>query len=260
MVTVMGRGQSADVVAMPPNSVMKIFRDGTADAAERELQALLLAHELGLPVPKPDRVLRHGDGFGLLMEAVAGATVLRQFANRPVGMLSALARMAQVQATLNRHPAPALRAQRPRLERAIARAGLPAPDRERILELLNALALAAPDDRLCHGDFHPGNVLIGKAGLVVVDWELAVRGAPAADAARTLLLLLLGRPGGGRLTQHAGTAGRKLAAWFYLRSYAAAAAIEPGEVRRWLPVVAAARLATDPANRVRLRELVDRAA
>jgi aminoglycoside phosphotransferase (APT) family kinase protein len=57
---------------------------------------------------------------------------------------------------------------------------------------LHALSLLPDDDRLCHGDFHPGNVIISPAGPIVIDWPNATRGDPAADVARTLLLLRLG--------------------------------------------------------------------
>jgi aminoglycoside phosphotransferase (APT) family kinase protein len=42
---------------------------------------------------------------------------------------------------------------------------------------------------LCHGDLHPGNVLLGSAGPSIIDWLTAGAGPPAADVARTLLLL-----------------------------------------------------------------------
>jgi len=49
-----------------------------------------------------------------------------------------------------------------------------------------------PDgDRLCHGDFHPINVLGDLAQPLVIDWLDAARGAPAADACRSYLLLRL---------------------------------------------------------------------
>src|SRR5262249_20684815 len=47
------------------------------------------------------------------------------------------------------------------------------------------------DDRsvICHGDFHPLNVIVGDAGATVVDWTAARLGPPAFDVAFTALLL-----------------------------------------------------------------------
>ena len=46
-------------------------------------------------------------------------------------------------------------------------------------------------DRLCHGDFHPINVLGEVSRPVVIDWPDACRGDPAADLCRSYLLLRL---------------------------------------------------------------------
>ncbi len=57
--------------------------------------------------------------------------------------------------------------------------------------LSGALALLPVGDRafLCHGDLHPGNVILSPEGPIIVDWFDASRGSSAADVARTSLLL-----------------------------------------------------------------------
>lgn len=46
---------------------------------------------------------------------------------------------------------------------------------------------------LCHGDFHPKNVMLSSNGPVIVDWFDASSGVPCGDVARTSLLLAGGR-------------------------------------------------------------------
>lgn len=41
--------------------------------------------------------------------------------------------------------------------------------------------LSTDDECVCHGDFWPGNVLVGDQGLTVVDWEMVRRGCGATD-------------------------------------------------------------------------------
>jgi aminoglycoside phosphotransferase (APT) family kinase protein len=56
-----------------------------------------------------------------------------------------------------------------------------------------ALALLPPPTstpRLCHGDLHPSNVIVGRDGPMLVDWFDASRGDPIADIARSSLVLL----------------------------------------------------------------------
>src|SRR5215471_10254672 len=56
---------------------------------------------------------------------------------------------------------------------------------------LTRLANMPEGDRLCHGDFHPINVLGEISRPVVIDWPDACSGDPAADVCRSYLLLRL---------------------------------------------------------------------
>ena len=55
-----------------------------------------------------------------------------------------------------------------------------------VLSLLDGL----PDGgTLCHGDFHPGNILVHEGRHYVIDWFGAYRGDMLSDAAHTYLLM-----------------------------------------------------------------------
>ncbi len=51
------------------------------------------------------------------------------------------------------------------------------------------------DEGLLHGDLHPGNVLLGEAGPVLIDWTNASTGVRAADVADTWTLVSCFEPG-----------------------------------------------------------------
>ncbi|WP_196260919.1 phosphotransferase [Pelagibacterium limicola] len=96
------------------------------------------------------------------------------------------------------------------------------------INLLSRLQSLSNDDRLCHGDFHPGNILGSEAEPFIVDWLDATSGPAQADACRTYLLALHHEP------------------WLadqYLAAYAQASGWPAERILVWLPVVAAARLA-----------------
>jgi aminoglycoside phosphotransferase (APT) family kinase protein len=96
--------------------------------------------------------------------------------------------------------------------------------------LLNGLMEMPDGDHLCHGDFHPRNVL-GKASQpIVIDWPNACCGDPAADVCRSYLILKL----------HAVEVAEP-----YLDAYCQVACVERQTVLDWLPYIAAARLAED---------------
>ena len=44
-------------------------------------------------------------------------------------------------------------------------------------------------NRLLHGDFHPGNILIESGNTVLIDWCNVTKGHPLADVANSLILL-----------------------------------------------------------------------
>ncbi len=61
-------------------------------------------------------------------------------------------------------------------------------EKHKIAHLLNDL----PDGhQLCHGDFHPDNLLIGK-NIWIIDWMTGTAGDPACDVARTVILFSFG--------------------------------------------------------------------
>jgi hypothetical protein len=111
--------------------------------------------------------------------------------------------------------------------------------------LRNASLLALknmPDgDRLCHGDLHPGNIIISQPKPVIIDWIDASIGNPLADVASTSILtqgMAEAEPQFSRLQR----LGLRIMHTIYLRRYFQ---MRPGgydEYQCWLPIVEAARL------------------
>lgn len=109
----------------------------------------------------------------------------------------------------------------------------------------NALLTSLPDrSHLLHGDLHPANVIMGSNGPVVVDWFDAAVGHPAADIARTWIMMAPPRTSARLAHMPEGTA--KILDPLR-RRYVDVMSIEwPGAAPHqngWLPVVAASRLA-----------------
>jgi Ser/Thr protein kinase RdoA (MazF antagonist) len=92
-------------------------------------------------------------------------------------------------------------------------------------------------DRLCHGDFHPFNVLGLDEHARIIDWLDATRGEPAADVCRSYVLISAYDPG-------------------VAAAYVDAYGIERAQIDAWLPLVAAARLSENVPDEVeRLTQL-----
>ncbi|MEN3610617.1 phosphotransferase [Plantactinospora sp. ZYX-F-223] len=88
---------------------------------------------------------------------------------------------------------------------------------------LRVLGGLPDDDRRCHGDYHPGYVLVAADRVAVIDWPNAARGTPEADHARTMLLLRWADPlpDTTRASRALITAGRSTFAHAYARAYRA---------------------------------------
>lgn len=242
-----GAGRSSEVFAEGPDRVVKLYRQPfEPHAVVNELAASRLAHGFGLPVPRAFGLVGRAGRTGILFARLDGPPMMVRYACNPFGLLLALRRMARIQHAIHACPAPGLPSQHGRLRHQIAGARVPEP--------LRAAALAALDrlpagDRLCHGDVHPGNVIATSAGLHLIDWQKAAAGNPAADVARSELMLRYGRFGPAWFSRlpPVRTARRLIAAW-YVASYRAASGLPREAIAAWRLPVAVARLFGQPAG------------
>lgn len=97
--------------------------------------------------------------------------------------------------------------------------------------------------RLCHGDLHPGNVMLGEKP-IVIDWENVRSGSPAADVARSIYLIrdaaMAGLPA--PVAMIVGAL-RAVVARAYLAGYSSVGALDMAAVDAWRLAILATRLA-----------------
>jgi len=164
--------------------------------------------------------------------------------------------LAELQTALHSCEVPELPSLRRRLEEKIrAVALLPTKTKEAVLEVLAQL----PDgNAVCHGDFHPDQIIMSARGPIIIDWTDATQGNPLADVARTCLLLRMAALLPSTPRRWLIDSARALFHSIYLRRYLR---LRPGsreEIDAWIPVVAAARLSEDiPEEEPRLLALVE---
>ena len=207
--------------------VVKLYKSAAGKpAAFREASIHAAVEALQLPVPRLWGVQQFGDRWGLVFDYVEQPAFAEQMRNRPEHASRYIDRMVRLQIHINGQPAVHLAWLNAKLAANIAATGL--LDQKRKRELLARLAEMPKGEHLCHGDFHPMNILGDTAQPIVIDWADARRGDPAADASRSYLLLKLHAPQW---------------ATAYLYSYCETAAMACEIVLDWLPYVAAAKLA-----------------
>jgi Ser/Thr protein kinase RdoA (MazF antagonist) len=249
--TPLAQGASAQVFAWPGGRALKLFKPGfPREAIELELHHSRTAHGAGVPTPRPEGLASLEGRTGIVFERWDGPTLYELAAARarPAAELAGI--FFELQQAIHRAAAPALEPIAHKLARRLAQArGVPEAARRAAAAML---AQAPERDALCHGDFHPINVIVGAQRAAAIDWLDAARGDPAIDVTRTLVYLRYSRPGA------VDPAYRAAFLEAYLERVRAAWAGRMDELTRWQLPVAAARLAEplEGAERRALLELV----
>jgi uncharacterized protein (TIGR02172 family) len=246
-------GRTAEVYAWDEGTILKLYRDWCPpNWVEHEARIAHAVTEAGLPVPAAGDIVEMDGRRGILYERVAGPSMLDAISQNPLKLLSYARVLASLHVEMHRtRLATELPFQRASLTGAIESAkSLPEEYRQPVFAALQKL----PDgDQLCHGDFHPGNVILSPRGPVVIDWMTAAKGHPAADVARTRLLLKMGDPPQGGALRMILLLGRDLYYRSYLQAYRQSS---PGIVKQsqaFMTIQMAARLNEDiPVEREKL--------
>ncbi len=198
-----GRGRHADVFDIGDGLVLRRYRYDR-DTATQAL-TMAAAAEGGFPVP----AVVHSKGREIVMARVEGPTMLADLARRPWLLRRHAALLAGLHRQLHAIEAP------PGLEQPVG-----------------------PGSRLLHLDLQPENVLItADRGPVVLDWEWAAAGPPAADVAHTWLQLATSEVPGSRWRRLVGSAGAHAFVGAFL------ARLDRAEAAVCMPVVREYRLA-----------------
>jgi len=240
----LGEGREAEIFGWGDGQALRLLRDPNAGPRlEWEAAAMRAASRAGVAVPTVDGVIAVEGRPGLVMQRIVGTDLLTELGRRPLRFHRRARELGTLQARLHATTAPPeLPAVRDWLRGRIQLAPhLPDETRASTLELLDAL----PDgDGLCHGDFHPGNVMVGERGPVIIDWVGGARGDPPGDLARTMLLLEVAtRPNASAVTAVIDAIGRRWFARTWRRAYERRRPVDPAAFDRWMTVHAAARLA-----------------
>jgi hypothetical protein len=184
-----GDGASADVHAWAPGQVVKLFKS----AASRRLgwhEAHMTDAVFGAGAPAPEVfgvVILEGR-FGIVLQHFDGPTLLQLTRSGAVTREQAGAIAGLCLAVRNTRPPPAVISLRGWVDAWLRSASgtLPAPIVTGVLGLAERLS---PGDELCHGDLHPGNVIMTAAGPRLIDWSGPVRAPAAWDLAVSHIVL-----------------------------------------------------------------------
>lgn len=251
-------GTTADIYAWVDGYVLKLFHEGeflaTVEHESRVARSVYDAVDAGglFSVPAVGLIIEVQGRHGILYKRVEGQNMLALLQQQQCDADTAQVfarQMAEMHAAMHTRviisPAEStvLPLQRQRLSRRLQSAKALSPALCDAAQRLLASLSSAGEQRLCHGDLHPGNVLLPpQSNPVIVDWCDATYGDPPADVARTLLLLGVGEVSGGSIAAAPMEVKRNAFRRAYLERYCGLCLMQREQIDKWVPVIAAARL------------------
>lgn len=239
----LGHGRTADFYAWGDGEALKLYRDFVSDASiEHEARVGRIVAQSNLSAPGVGERVSIEGRRGLLFERIDGISMLQAVLAKPWTLNRYAAQFGALHAAMHNTVQPELPAQRRQLLHALESAMQLSP---RLKDKARRRLATLPDGvAVCHGDYHPDNVLLSARGPVIIDWVTVSCGNPAADVARTTLLFLNGGlpPSLPRIQQLVLGRLRRLYYTLYLRAYRRRRPMSAIEISVWLPIMAAARL------------------
>lgn len=237
-----GEGRTAEIYAWG-EQVVKLFRsEFPASNLDYEYKIALAVQEAGVNAPLVGEIVEVDGRRGIVYQRVDGVSILRLIAAKPWQMMTLARQFAETHALMHERTSQVLPPVREKLRQEIQ--GAPLLDEIARTEILRRLEHLPYGDSVCHGDYHPNNVILSRRGPVVIDWTDARRGDRLADVARTSLLFSLSSapPGVNPVARRVVQLVRNVFYSIYLNRYRQLLPFDYAALAAWMLSVAAARL------------------
>lgn len=226
------------------NRVVKLFNDDLPqNEAIYEAKKQKYAYSCGIFVPKILDVTKIDGKQAIIMEYIKGKTLGNLLMANLERAEHYIKVSVEVQQKIHAHAANTrLEQMSDKLYRQInATSYLDGKQKTRLIQKLDAMTF---EKRLCHGDFHPFNLILSNEDVAIIDWVDSSAGDVRADVYRTYLLF----------SQIATELADR-----YIHLYCEKSGFSRGEILQWAPIIAGARLSENVSSESveRLIKIVD---
>jgi len=184
---IIGTGRTATVYDYADGKVLKLFHRGyPEDAVEKEYNNTKVIDGLRFPKPRAYGIVNINGQLGILYDKITGQS-LTDWVLETGDLKGCAIIMASLHKSILDNPIHNVPSYKDFLKSNLKKsfAGSTASPGE-MTNLLDKLPDGAA---LCHGDFHPGNILISDGKVTVIDFMNICRGNYLYDIARTVFLV-----------------------------------------------------------------------
>ena len=205
---------------------IKVFHEeySKADVLNEALNQARI-EETGLNIPKILEVTMIDGKWAIVSEYIKGKTLTQLIKEDPDNKEAYIEKLVDLQMEVHTKTCPLLNKLKDKMSRKIAQTDFDATTRYDLHTRLESMPKHA---KVCHGDFHPSNVIVTEDGTAyILDWSHATQGNASADVARTYLLFWLN--------------GDIEGAEFYLNTFCKRSDTAKQYVQKWMPIVAASQ-------------------
>lgn len=238
-----GEGRTAEVYEYGEGAVLKLFREDIPYGdVDREYEVSKYVYEQGIRTPRPMELTIVEGRKGIAFQQIHGRSLLKLISEKPWRIGQYTGTLAELHYSLHQSVGAAeFVRQKDMLKRNIIAAPmLTMEEKSAILDKLDKLP---EGNRLCHGDYHPDNVLVDDRAWII-DWMNGITGDPAGDVARSMVLYSMGSmpPGSSLVSKLVIGFVRQRLTKGYIREYLRRSGMAYSTINAWVLPVAAARL------------------
>lgn len=254
-------GFTADVFMLDNTKVLKLYFEGwDMNYIKNEFHVDSLIQSYSIKTPITYEMITVGNRTGIIFQKLKNITMKDKINNDKKNSFAYAKTLAQVHYKVNSviDSKNGLTEQKDAYIKVIeTRSTLNNNQKNKLIQLLNSL----PDgNKICHGDFHPYNLLYEDDDIYIIDWVGALRGNPLADVAGSYLII---KAMGLKAENNLSFLKYKMSSFLinkfaevYLKEYIRISNSSMSDIKKWIPIRAATYLdfgLPDKANKQLLK-------
>jgi len=183
-----GQGRTAKIYALANDElVLKLYHDHIPNQfINQEFEIGKAVYEAGISSPKVYEIVEDNGRKGIIYQHIQGESMLQQLIKKPWKLCIYGKRMAKLHYQIHTCKINDLPKAEDIFVKSIKINKKIASKEVQLLKYFNTLSTG---NNVCHGDFHPDNIMISQNEWIVLDWTNGYSGNPLSDVARTYVLI-----------------------------------------------------------------------